>query len=64
MMRSFRRSTSVALSSTSLAAMFMLMSSGAFAAKSPQDFLKDAIMGDNSEIMLGHLAQQKGGSQR
>ncbi len=33
----------------------------AFAAKSPQEFIKDAIQGDNSEIMLGQLAQQKGG---
>lgn len=27
-----------------------------------EDFLKDAIRGDNSEIKLGHLAAQNGGS--
>jgi putative membrane protein len=31
-------------------------------ADSPQDFLTKAIQGDNSEIMLGKLAQQNGGS--
>jgi len=36
----------------------------AFAAGStnPKEFIKDAIQGDNSEIQLGQLAQQKGGS--
>jgi putative membrane protein len=31
-------------------------------AKDPKDFLSDAIMGDNSEIMLGRLAARAGGS--
>ncbi|MDG4897712.1 DUF4142 domain-containing protein [Mesorhizobium sp. WSM4976] len=31
-------------------------------AKSDKDFLTDAIKGDNSEIMLGNLAADKGGS--
>ncbi|CDX28689.1 putative outer membrane protein [Mesorhizobium sp. ORS 3359] len=30
-------------------------------AKSDGDFLKDAIKGDNSEVMLGKLAQKNGG---
>ena len=38
------------------------MTHAAFAAKSAQDFIKDAIQGDDSEIMLGQLAQQKGGA--
>ena len=48
--------------SASLAGFATLNASGALAAKSPQDFIKDAIQGDNSEIMLGQLAQQKGNS--
>ena len=38
-----------------------LMSSPVLA-KDPKDFLGDAIMGDNSEIMLGRLAARAGGS--
>ena len=47
------------VSLTSVAALLLLTSTGAYAAKSPQEFLKDAIQGDNSEIALGQLAQQK-----
>jgi putative membrane protein len=32
-------------------------------AASPADFVSDAIKGDNSEIMLGQMAQQQGASQ-
>src|SRR5262245_24242779 len=32
-------------------------------ADSARDFVNDAIMGDNSEIMMGQLAEQHGGSQ-
>jgi putative membrane protein len=42
----------------------VLMSGSAVLAGPPShdDFLKTAIMGDNSEIKLGHLAEQKAGS--
>lgn len=45
------------------AALLALTATGALAA-SAQDFIKEAIQGDNSEIMLGQLAQQKAGSQK
>jgi putative membrane protein len=50
------------MSSVALTALLMLTTTSAFAAKSPEDFIKDAIQGDNSEIMLGKLALDKGGS--
>lgn len=37
-------------------------SSAAWAASSPADFLKDGIQGDNAEIAIGQLAEQKGQS--
>ena len=46
------------------APLLTLSTTSAFAAKSPTDFIKDAIQGDNSEIMLGQMAEQKGGSQQ
>lgn len=52
----------------SLALPFILVSASlatagaARAAESPQQFITDAIKGDNSEIALGQLAQQKGGT--
>ena len=50
------------VSLTSVAALLLLTGTGAYAAaKSAQDFIKDAIQGDNSEISLGQLAQQKAG---
>lgn len=52
------------LFSTSIMTALLAMNASAYAAKSPQDFIKDAIQGDNSEIMLGQLAQQKGGDQK
>jgi putative membrane protein len=33
------------------------------AGTNPKEFIQDAIKGDNSEIQLGQLAQQKGGSE-
>jgi putative membrane protein len=39
----------------------LLVSTAAWAGPR-EDFLKDAIRGDNSEIKLGHLAAQNGGS--
>ncbi len=51
------------MSTAGLAAMLSLaLATGALAAKSPKEFLKDAIQGDQSEIMLGQLAQQMGAS--
>src|SRR5690242_10850854 len=43
----------------------MLAPLGAFGAatESAKTFVSDAIKGDNSEIMLGQLAEQHGGSQ-
>jgi putative membrane protein len=49
------------ISSAAVAAM-LFTTTHAFAAKSADDFIKDAIQGDNSEIMLGQLAEQKGGT--
>ncbi|MGD0189750.1 MAG: DUF4142 domain-containing protein [Rhizomicrobium sp.] len=34
------------------------------APKAPKDFINDAIMGDNSEIMLGHLAERAGANRQ
>ena len=42
----------------------MLSATNAFAAKNPTEFITDAIQGDNSEIMLGQMAEEKGGSQQ
>lgn len=47
------------MASAALATVLAMTASNAFAAKSPQDFIKDAIQGDNSEIMLGEFVQQK-----
>jgi putative membrane protein len=44
-----------------IAAAALLVSTAAWAGPR-EDFLKDAIRGDNSEIKLGHLAAQDGGS--
>ena len=52
------------LSSTAIAAFLVLSATNAFAAKSPTEFITNAIRGDNSEIMLGQMAQQKGASQQ
>ena len=52
------------LSSTAMVAILVLSATSAFAAKSPTDFITDAIQGDNSEIMLGQMAEQRGGSQQ
>ena len=52
------------LSSTAMVAILVLSATSAFAAKSPTDFITDAIQGDNSEMMLGQMAEQKGGSQQ
>ncbi len=53
-----------AILATSVTALLVASSSAGIAAPSPQDFIKEAIQGDNSEIMLGQLAQQKGGSDK
>ena len=45
-------------------AALLALTSNAYAAKTPKEFIKDAIQGDNSEIMLGQLAQDKGASQQ
>ena len=50
--------TAKLMSSAALAAVLTITASAAFAAKSPQDFITDAIQGDNSEIALGQVAQQ------
>lgn len=47
------------ISSVAFAAMLTTTATSAFAAKSAQDFIKDAIQGDDSEIMLGQIATQK-----
>jgi putative membrane protein len=52
------------MSSVALAALLALTTTSAFAAKSAEEFIKDAIQGDNSEVMLGQLAQDKAGSQK
>lgn len=52
------------LSSTAIVALLALSATNAFAAKSPTEFITDAIQGDNSEIMLGQMAEQKGRSQQ
>ena len=52
------------LSSTAIVAILVLSATSAFAAKKPIEFITDAIQGDNSEIMLGQMAQDKGGSQQ
>ena len=52
------------LSSTAMFAIFLLSATNALAAKSPTEFITDAIQGDNSEILLGQMAEQKGGSQQ
>ena len=52
------------LSSTAIVAILVLSATNAFAAKNPTEFITDAIQGDNSEIMLGQMAEEKGGSQQ
>ena len=52
------------LSSTAMVAIFVLSTTNAFAAKNPTEFITDAIQGDNSEIMLGQMAEEKGASQQ
>ena len=52
------------MSPVALAALFALTTTSAFAAKSAEEFIKDAIQGDNSEVMLGQLAQDKAGGQK
>jgi putative membrane protein len=52
------------LSSTPIVAIIVLSATSALAAKNPSEFITDAIKGDNSEIMLGHMAEEKGGSQQ
>ena len=52
------------MSSVALTALLALTTTSAFAAKSAEEFIKDAIQGDNSEVMLGQLAQDKAGSQK
>lgn len=52
------------LSSTAMFAILLLSATNALAAKSPTEFITDAIQGDNSEILLGQMAEQKGGSQQ
>jgi putative membrane protein len=49
-------------STTALVALLALGAGPAGAASSPQDFIKDAVQGDNSEIMLGRQAQDRGAS--
>ena len=51
-------------SSTAIVAILVLSASNAVAAKSPTYFITNAIQGDNSEIMLGQMAQQKGATQQ
>lgn len=48
---------------TALAGLLIFAAGPALAAASPQDFIKNAIQGDNSEIMLGTLAQHKGSTE-
>jgi putative membrane protein len=48
-------------SSFAVSAAVLLLASSAFAGGKPE-FLKDAIQGDHSEIMLGKLAQQRASS--
>ena len=52
------------MSSVALTALLALTTTSALAAKSAEEFIKDAIQGDNSEVMLGQLAQDKAGSQK
>ena len=52
------------LSTTPIVAILVLSATSAFAAKNPTEFITDAIKGDNSEIMLGQMAEEKGGSQQ
>lgn len=52
------------MTSAALATILAMSASASIAAPSPQDFIKQAIQGDNSEIALGQLAQQKAGSQQ
>jgi putative membrane protein len=52
------------LSSTAIVAILVFSATNAFAAKNPTEFITDAIQGDNSEIMLGQMAEEKGGSQQ
>ncbi len=49
------------LAAMGAAAVLAASGHASLAAKSPQDFIKDAVQGDNSEIMLGQLAQKRGG---
>ena len=48
----------------SIAAIALLLGSASVPAlaESPRDFIRDAVIGDNSEIMLGRLAERAGGS--
>ena len=50
------------LCAVALAAVFAGPQSAGADGTSRDEFLKNAIMGDNSEIKLGHLAEQKAGS--
>jgi putative membrane protein len=52
------------MSSVAFAALLSAMATSAFAAKSPQDFIQDAIQGDDAEIMLGQIATQKSSNPR
>jgi putative membrane protein len=52
------------LSSTAIVTILVLSATNAFAAKNATEFITDAIQGDNSEIMLGQMAEEKGGSQQ
>jgi len=52
------------ISSVPFTVLLAAVATSAFAAKSPQDFLQDAIQGDNSEIMLGQIATQKSSNPR
>ena len=50
------------LISSAVAAVVLAVATAAGAAPSRENFLKDAIRGDNSEIKLGQLAARDGGS--
>ena len=52
------------LPSPAMVAILAFSATNVLAAKSPTEFITDAIQGDNSKIMLGQMAEQKGGSQQ
>ena len=52
------------MSSVAFAALLAAMATSAFAAKSPKDFIQDAIQGDDAETMLGQIATQKSSNPR